>query len=331
MRCVHLGAGRIGLGLVVPILLRGNEVMVVDRNRAKIDAIRSSDGYTIHLEWYGEKTEERIRGFSIQGYDEYRYDADVDLITTSVIVRNLPDVAPFIAEIIGRNRRHVFIAPMENSFEAVDILRDELLKRGIDPDAFTMLRTVLDRIVTDFDGLTQVVAEPYSRLLIQYDERFRTTCNNTDILSKAIIEEAEKKLFLVNGLHACAAYLGYPAGCRYISDVIERDDLREQLRMAGACYIDYLEATLGCDRLEMEFIVDQTLKRFGNYSIKDPLERVGRNMRLKLASNERICKPMEYNRQNRLNYKALEKVVASARKFSIGNDYEEYISGLDSP
>ena len=312
--------------MIVPTLLLDNEVTVVDRNQKKVDAIRSRNGYSIHLAWYGTRTEEQVTGFSIQTYDEFVHE-DVDLITTSVIVRNLPDVSPFITNIVKQNSRHVFIAPMENSFEAVDILRDQLLKLGADPNRFTILRTVLDRIVTEFDGLTRVVAEPYARLRIQHDDRFREICSNTKMLSNTILQEAEKKLFLVNGLHACAAYLGYPAGCRYISDVIEQKDLYEQLWMAGMCYIDYLEATLGCDRAEMEAIVGRSLERFGNYSIRDPLERVGRNMLLKLAPHERICRPLEYNRSHQLNYKALEHVVNAAKKFRIGNDYEDYISG----
>ena len=39
-------------------------------------------------------------------------------------------------------------------------------------------------------------------------------------MTKNIRREFDKKFLLVNGLHACAAYLGYRRGHQYICDVM---------------------------------------------------------------------------------------------------------------
>lgn len=328
MRILHLGAGRIGLGLIVPFFSVDNDIVVVDRNTKKVASIESNGGYNLHTLWYGNETIKFINDFSITTYENYKFDQNIDLITTSVIVKNLPDIAPFIKDVISRNVGHIYIATMENSFEAPGILDEELQKIGADHNRYTLLNSVIDKIVPEYDGKLNVYGEPFSHVKINEHPGFSLISQNQQILSKNIKLEAEKKLLLVNGLHASAAYLGYLNGNQLISEVVNSKSGYEALRNVGFCYIDYLNDLYGCEISLLQDMVSKSLERFGNYSIKDPLERVGRNLMIKLSANERIRRPMEYNKSRGLRYKALEEVIEAAAHFKIGNDFSEYSNFL---
>jgi mannitol-1-phosphate 5-dehydrogenase len=108
-RLLIIGAGSTGRGQVAQLAYEsGWDLTLVDRNEKLIDAIRSAGKFTVVLyDPTGKPRDVVISGYRAFHTDQMQAVADeiaaADLIVTSVIATNLPQVAPLLAE--GLRRR----------------------------------------------------------------------------------------------------------------------------------------------------------------------------------------------------------------------------------
>ena len=325
MKILHFGAGKIGRGLVFPFFREQHDITLADRNTELVRSIRENRGYNVIELDYERQCIITIPDPPIRTFTELLDLHDMDVITTSVIVSNLVAIAPYIGDIAKNNKRPLYIIPMENSLEAVDILKRELLSTLHDLDGIYFLGSVIDRIVPATKNALDIECEKYYSIKIENCNGFGELLKDESVLSENIYKEFDKKFLLVNGLHACAAYLGYLRGHEYICDVMEDKIARSKLDRLGECYIQYLMSVYGFKEDELIPYFNNTLVRFANPSIKDPLGRVGRNLLIKLSPTDRIYRPLLFNKRNGLNYKPLEEIVEAAREFKIANDYDQYL------
>jgi mannitol-1-phosphate 5-dehydrogenase len=329
MKILHFGAGSIGRGLIYPFFRGSHDITLVDRNVDLIRAIKDNHGYRVIERDYGRQSIRTFVDPPIVSYAELSSIQDVDVITTSVIVKNLVQIAPYIREIAKNNKRPLYIIPMENSPEAVSILRSEITSNLTDSDDIYFLGSVIDRIVPGIKNVLDVECESYLSIKIENRHHIGSLLKDDAVLADNIGQEFDKKFLLVNGLHACAAYLGYPRGHAYICDVMKDAAIRQKLELVGECYIQYLGSHYEFSAAALASYCNKSLDRFANPSLKDPLSRVGRNLLLKLSADERICRPLLFNKGKGLSYKPLEEVVDAAQHFTIANDYEDYVRYLE--
>jgi mannitol-1-phosphate 5-dehydrogenase len=329
MRILHFGGGRIGMGLIVPLFYGGNDLILVDRKQEHISKLANS-GYNLIETVNDKKNICHIQDFKPIIYSELENIREIDIITTSVIEHNLPDITPYIADLIKKKSRRIYIIPMENSFDSTAIIKSHLKNHISNFDDVYFLRSVIDRIVPGFTETGDVICEPYSQIKVERRHSISDLLPGS-MLCDRIEFEFEKKLFIVNGLHACAAYLGYKKNLNYIHECINDREVRKKLTDIGNCYAQYLGSIYNMPAREFDKDIVDTLDRFSNYSILDPLERVGRNLLIKLSDNGRILKPLIYNKENGLMYAPLQEVVVAAKRFSIANDYDDYLDSISNP
>jgi len=325
MKILHFGAGKIGRGLIFPFFREQHDITLADRNVELVRSIRENKGYSI-IELDYER--QRIITYAdppIRTFAELSDIHDLDVITTSVIVSNLAAIAPYIGDIAKNNKRPLYIIPMENSLEAVEILKRELVSILHNIDGIYFLGSVIDRIVPSTKNALDIECEKYFSVKIENRHGFGELLKDESVLTENIYKEFDKKFLLVNGLHACAAYLGYLRGHENICDVMEDKIVRSKLDQLGECYMQYLMSVYGFREEELIPYFNNTLLRFSNPAIKDPLSRVGRNLLIKLSPTDRIYRPLLFNKRNGLNYKPLEEIVIAARDFKIANDYDRYL------
>jgi mannitol-1-phosphate 5-dehydrogenase len=325
MKMLHFGAGKIGRGLIFPFFRRQHDITLADRNTGLVRAIQENKGYRLIELDYDEQYITNIANPPIRNFSELSGITDLDVITTSVITSNLVEIAPYICEIARNNKRPLYVIPMENSLEAADILKRELVSSLRDIDGIYFLGSVIDRIVHAIKNEFDVECEKYYSVKIENRHGFGDLLKDESDLVENIHEEFDKKFLLVNGIHACAAYLGYLRGHEYICDVMNDESIRRKLDRISECYMQYLISVYGCQEDDLARYINNSLIRFANPSIKDPLSRVGRNLLIKLSPNDRIYRPLLFNKHNRMNYEPLEEVVDAAKYFKIANDYEDYL------
>ena len=325
MKILHIGAGKIGRGLILPHLGERHEVTVADRNWNLVQSIKANHGYNVIELDCGGPYITKIPDPQIVSFTELDALHDVDAITTAVLVSNLPHIAPMVRTIALRNKRPFYIIPMENSIEAPAILKRELAAIMPDLEGIFVLGSVIDRIVPALRNELDVECERYSLIKIEDADGFGQAARDERLVTKNIRREFDKKFLLVNGLHACAAYLGYQRGHQYICDVMGDPVVRGKLELIGRCYIRYLMQVYGYREDELTGCVGTSLMRFSNPYIKDPLGRVGGNLLVKLSPTDRIMRPLLFNKNNGLEHAPLEEVVEAAGHFRIANDYDLYL------
>lgn len=326
MKILHFGAGKIGRGLVFPFFSGRHEVILADRNENLVRAIRKNNGYRIIEHDNGSSAVRFVAGPKIISFSELGTVRDVDMITTAVLESNLVHIAPMILSVAKSSKRPLYIVPMENSVKATNILRREFMKSTVPSAGIFFLKSVIDRIVPAVTGDFDIECERYRTILIEHNDGLEKLCGNDGFLTRGIDREFDKKFLLVNGVHACAAYLGFVRGHEFICDAVADSETRQKLDRIGSCYIEYLHRVYGFSLRALVEYFNLSLMRFSNPGIRDPLSRVGRNRLIKLAPGDRIVRPLLYNKDQGLEYEPLAEVVEAASRFTIASDYEQYLS-----
>ncbi len=130
----------------------------------------------------------------------------------------------------------------------------------------------------------------------------------------------DRKLFIHNMGHAASAYLGYRAdpSSTYIWQALELPGVGESVRRAmlqsaAALHAAYPKAfTLA----ELEAHAEDLLERFANRALGDTLHRVGRDLRRKLARDDRLVGACLLAASRKLPCDAIAEATRAAFAFS---------------
>jgi len=328
-------------GFVAPVLrAAGWELMLFGRDSAVATAIETRRGIWAHA---GGNLPRWIDGVSAAvASDELLHEAlaTADLVITAVGPAQLTALGRALAG--GLMRRHesgrlLNILTFENHRRAPELLADALLEaeprlasamgRSVGLGGAAVWRAIVRRQVAPdgvhywaddvddayFDGMPLVDAPPRSRpieglmAVTGFDNRM------------------VEKLWLFNGGHAAAAYLGWLVGCRTIAEAMSRPaisslvravveeaqralDMRHRLRR---------QAPVGPER-STEWI----LGRFADQALVDPVTRVGREPRRKLAPGDRLLGPAITCAADGGLPAALPMAIAAAFAYEDPNDNE---------
>ena len=310
---VQFGAGNIGRSFIGRQFFEaGYEVVFVDIDSRLIDLLNARRSYPVVTKQSGEadrvQTVEGVR--AINGRDSAAVIAaivDADCVATSVGQRALPSILQVLAQGLvarqaaGRPPLDVIIA--ENLRSGAELFRTTL-KRYL-PDGYALdaqvglVETSIGKMVPIMpasalaDDPLQLFSEPYDTLIVDRNG-FRNPLPKLPGIHPVnnVNAYVDRKLFMHNMSHAAVAYLGYQAdpSLRYIWQAMELPGVAESAGRALAESATALCAFYPNDlaRDELDLHAADLLRRYRNRALGDTIYRVGRDLKRKLARNDRM-------------------------------------------
>lgn len=347
---IQFGAGAIGRGLLGKIIHdSGYKLIFVDVFDKIVDQI-NEDGYVgLELMDHGNeaiKLENVSALCSTKDEDlEKIYDTitKADIITTSVRVENLDSTSKIIAKGLEKkdpNTEKVDIMAFENAFRASDILKGHLLNNSslseeeLDKVA-TFPNTVTDRIVQNkiVDGRSVVeISDDFEAVIEQPKLKNPESKPIKDAeYTQNIDEELERKLFLVNGVHAATSYFGHNKGYTMMDEAFGDEEILSDVKKLMEESSKVLIKKYGFDENELDKFKESKLNRFLKTASHDEVARVARDPQRKLGKTDRLVSPAISAYDEGSEYDYLAKAIAYAFKYDNKEDekameIQKYIS-----
>jgi mannitol-1-phosphate 5-dehydrogenase len=285
---VHFGAGALGRGLTVPLLIEsGFDVVAVDSDHQLLASIKESGGYDVLLTDKGEKQAVRLVDIlhpadqSLAGWLQ-----KASVITTSVrkenlhhIVRQLKDVSP---------KTLICCENIEYSGQYFSTL---MRQAGINPDEWYLPDCMVDRICSScWPASTLIEAESWGSVCVQKIpgampvQRFEQVDN--------IALRFQEKRILVNTFADGISFLGLAAGKQYLYQAAESATINQTMADYMQLMKIYLRQECHLDEVYLEKMAEKHRKRLCNPHIKRSLDSVARNFLQKIGPAERFIYPL---------------------------------------
>jgi mannitol-1-phosphate 5-dehydrogenase len=327
--CVVAGAGRLAAGYVAPLLAdAGWRVVLIGRSAEVVNAVAASGGVTVCVVGAGGRRR-WVGGVSAMGrLDPGLPDlvARADMVATSVGPGALGEVGGWLGPLLhGRLEARpepLNVLTFENHRRAPELLAEGLLastpslaveighrlglvgaaawqvvsRREVDPSGLTLHTDGVREAYLDGAAMIAGVAPldgslPGPEAVEPFD---------------AFMAE---KLWVFNGGHAAAAYLGALAGCATVDEAMGRPEIREEVRQVLLESAAALATRRGAQRPRD---IDAILARYADPALADPISRVAREPRRKLAAGDRLVGPAVASRAAGVGPVALARTMAAA-------------------
>lgn len=338
MNALHFGAGKIGRGLVAPVLSdNGYNVVFVARNAKQVALLQSKGQYVVHL---ANESADRhvVRNITAIHFGDNeaiaREIAQAKLITTAVGAAALPQIAERLAYGLARrlrfDRSPLHIIACENIANGSTRLK-KMVYRQLDPalrqaaDAcISFPDAMIDRIVPVQHGeFPDVKVEPFCEWVV----RSKGTVGEFPRIAGITVAESldpylERKLFTVNTGHCCAAYFGYLAGYETIQEAMKDPAINKKVYKVLGETGSLLIRKFGFDEWEHRSHIRKTMERFANPRLSDRIVRVGRSPLRKLSFNERLVQPALQACRLGIETSCLTKGIVAALLFDCAEDPE---------
>jgi mannitol-1-phosphate 5-dehydrogenase len=310
-RCLLIGAGRVAGGFATPLLRdAGWEVILVSRSRRVVQAINEGGG--IWVRTGADPPEDRwvggISAVSLRDPSLPHLAAGADLIATAVGPSALPDVgrmlAPLLRARLAASEVPINVITFENHRRAPEVLATSL----IEADPF-LARMICRRVGIGGAALWRAVSRrTITSKGVRFDADSASECYVDALalipgappldgsvpaieLVRAFDDRMIEKLWIFNAGHAAAAYLGWQCGCRTVREAMERPDIRATVTgvvsEAQQAFEAYLDARPGSVPISTR-LLDSILDRYADPTLEDPIVRVAREPRRKLAVDDRL-------------------------------------------
>lgn len=339
MKAVHFGAGNIGRGFIGLLLHRaGYEVVFADVVPSLVDELNRQMSYrVITLEADVQvETVDGVRAVPLDSEACKREIASAGLVTTAVGLGNLQGVAGVIADGLQMRQAEncqdiLHVMACENAIRASTTLKGEVLAK-CDTALRAWIEThvgfvdvAVDRIAPNRAGYASEPLDAVVERFFEWDIESTGLKSELTIPGATFVKQLDpflaRKLFVLNGAHATAAYAGYH---KKYATVLEAMDDTEIATLVEAVQN---EAICGLLR-EYPDLVEEELKqyakdvrdRFRNPHIHDEVHRVGRDPLRKLSASDRLMGPLRLARQVTQQTPALTRAVALGLLYDNPND-----------
>jgi mannitol-1-phosphate 5-dehydrogenase len=303
VKALIIGPGRIGCGFAGQLLrASGYDVVFVSRNRVMTDYLNRTHRYLVRLISDGKNEEVLVDGVravcNTKRKQVIKEISKANLIITAVGASNLPEVAPVIADGLRQRDTPLNIIAFENLMNAGSCLRN--LVAGHLPHDFPLTShgfsgALISRVVT------RRLGDPARKDLLAFigDQSATFTVDGSNLCKplpviKGMIATSDyntwilHKLYIFSAGHATCAYLGHLKGYHYIHTAIRDPEIRTHVLAAMAEGQRGLAASYGPEIAGNEKDLLTILERFENATLNDPIIRVGRDPRRKLAPEDRL-------------------------------------------
>jgi mannitol-1-phosphate 5-dehydrogenase len=313
-QAVQFGAGNIGRGFVGVMLARaGYTIVFVDVIESVVEQINRTKKYSvIEVDAAGEQlvTVSYIRAIDASAEAEVIAEISrTQLLTTAVGPNVLPVIAPVIAKGLQRradlqSKTPLNIIACENLIDNSRVLEEHVMRQL--PSSYLHFvssqvgfpRCVVDKVVTapsdpdhGGDPLT-VVAEREGQLIV---DRGGFVGEPPEIEGMQLTDNldayVEQKIFTINTGHAVAAYLGYHRGYEFIHEALQDPDIRRVVLGALVESGEVLRRRHHITPADQQAYAHRAMVRFESTSLPDPIIRVAREPKRKLAPNDRLVRP----------------------------------------
>ena len=339
-KAVHFGAGSIGRGFIGDLLHdTGYEIVLVDIDKNIVEQINKTNSYDLYVieENYKKKTINNVKAVLLSDTDQIAGEiAGAELVTVSVWVDNLPGVAVPLLEGLKKRFKEksdrLNVLTCENAIHNGSILKNEILKLDT---AFTenMLDktaafpdTAVDRMVlsSEKNGIKSVDIGLEHELVI---EKNKLADPETEPVKGAVYTEnmdkyIERKLFIINGGHAWAGYMGHIHGFATMQEVFENEgftsSVKEVMQEIGSLIAQKYNFSIE----ELDNYIDFVINRFKTPGITDYISRVSRNPVRKLKAGERLTGPCVQCEERGLKNDRLTEGIAAAFLYDIPEDQQ---------
>ena len=307
-KAVMYGSGNIGRGFIGRLFSdSGYEVVFLSRRLTELLSQRG--GYTVRSVGNEGATEKRVapvRAVAAGSDGAVAEIASCDVMATAVGVRNLADIAPWIARGVAARMRAsggpLDILLCENLMDASAFMRREIY-RGLDgaqrdwaEKNLGLVEVSVGCIVPQMDAEAArrdpllVCAEPFDILPVDRDAFRGPIPDIHGLIPFSPFEYCiDRKLYVHNCAHAVCAYLGYVRGHATIWEAITDARVERDVRAAmtaGATALARKFPGLGWESVEEN--VSGFLERLHNRALGDTVARVGADPLRKLRRDDRI-------------------------------------------
>lgn len=302
---VQIGAGNIGRSLVGQLFAAaGWRVAFLDVDGATVQALNDKREYVVTVKdelLPGQSDAIVVRNVSGVHLGDRAAAVELlrqaDLTGTSVGAANLESACQLIAEAIPGRTRPLSVMLCENLHNAAKHAREALRKAspeghgqvGFVEAAISKMVPSTPPEVRARDPLA-VWAEAYNTLYLDRDAYIGTPPAVFGVAWRSPFQAyVDRKLLLHNFGHAAAAYNGFLRGREYIWQCMEDEAVRSEV---AACMMETARALAIRHKDVFTFDenrawADDLLRRFHNRALADPVQRVGRDLKRKLAPEDR--------------------------------------------
>ncbi len=310
-QAVMYGAGNIGRGFLGQLFhASGYEISFIDVNQSVIDRLNSDKQYPIFItdgDSYREYLVTGVRGVNGLNTEAIAETIEkADVMATAVGVNVLGRIALPIARGVVQRMKNGVEIPLniivcENMIGADHFLAEEIKKHLNDAEKIyfdahvaTVEPSIGRMVPATPDWLKEkhplaVCVEPYCELPVDRDAFLGEIPPIVNLQPFSPFDfHIRRKLFMHNMSHALTAYFGALQGYTYIWEAAENSDIQELVRRALAEASQALASEYGVPIEELLAFGEQLIERFQNRLLGDTIERVGRDTKRKLASNDRF-------------------------------------------
>jgi mannitol-1-phosphate 5-dehydrogenase len=348
MKAVVVGAGRIGCGFAGDLLHRsGYELVFVTRTAANAGHLNRTGRYVVRLTGSRRSEDREVTGVrAVHAANAPLVASEIataDVVAISVGPTRLEQVAPLIAAGLARRRGPVNVLAFENGTDPGARLRELVAatpggeavaaRHGF---AAALVTRIVARRIGDREGDEPAVFVGDQPETFVVDRR-ALVCPQLPIQGMTLTDDWDgwvcRKLYLFSAAHAMTAYLGHLKGYHFIHSAIRDPEIRAAVLAAMAEAQAGLARRFGRnvagDRRDLREIV----QRFENAALGDPIVRVGRDPRRKLAVGERLVGALAAAEEAGVEPDYLAMAVAAALCFHHPGDdgAAELARELDCP
>jgi mannitol-1-phosphate 5-dehydrogenase len=317
-RCLLIGAGCMAGGFVAPLLRdAGWEIILVSRSRSVVETINEGGGLWVRTG--ADLPEDRwVGGISaVSLWDPIlpRLAARTDLLATAVGASALPDVggtlAPLLRARLAASEDPINVITFENHRRAPELLAARLIEedpflapticRTVGIGGAAAWRTIPHRTITsqgirfDVEGADECYADALA--LIPGVPPLDGSVPGIELV-RAFDDRMIEKLWIFNAGHAAAAYLGW------------------QAQLAVETYLSRRPGSVPLPPRSLNWILDS----YANPRLDDPIVRVAREPRRKLAADDRLTGPGIVCLAAGFRPLALADAMAAALSYAEPND-----------
>ncbi len=339
---VMYGAGNIGRGFIGKIFSgAGYKVGFVDINKEVISALNDNGCYPVNIVTTEENKEVMVKNvYGIDGTDlELVSDeiADCALMATAIGVNVLKYIAKPIAMGIAKrakkNALPLNIIICENLIGADEFLKG-LIKKEI-PELSDYIDQNVGFVEASIGRMVPVMTEEkkMGNPLRVYVEPYNILPVDKDAFKGEIITDVknlypftpfnlfiQRKLFMHNMSHALCSYLGYLRNYEYIYQAVGDFDIKY---VAYKALTQMAVAIAKENQTDIQMLLDNAdnlLFRFTNQALADTVNRVGKDTKRKLGSNDRLVGALKLAEKHGVNANYLCIGIASGMMFAPDGD-----------
>ncbi len=338
-KAVHFGAGNIGRGFIGLLLHQaGYEVVFADVVPALVDQLQSEQTYRVITldEQVEETVVSNVRAVLLDSAACRVEIADADVVTTAVGLGNLQSVSTIIADGLRlRRQQHadadLNILACENAVRATSTLKAAVLAQ-VDDELRAWIEShvgfadvAVDRIAPNREGYATQPLDAVVERFFEWDIEQPALKGTLDIPEATFVQELdpylERKLYLLNGAHATAAYAGYHKGIRTVLEAMQDPEIAalvESVQMEAAAGLAHRYPAFSL--ADLQVYANAVRDRFLNPHIHDDIDRVGRDPLRKLSVHDRLVGPLRLAQAAGVKTPGLIRAITLGFRYANPND-----------